>query len=124
MKLDIITLRSDLHALEQRIRALKLPLRRPWTHPMGSVQAQLRHEADQATALCTLLAWSRGRLHRTNPPAPWRDAARDCGSTQPWDAVEHNRCVAARVAPRYTSSSAEPYPPAVAPAVGARTARS
>jgi hypothetical protein len=60
------------------------------------------------TALYTLRAYLRGRLHRNNPPPEVRDynrAARQDPSLQRgpmwWNRLEHNRELALRTAPRY-----------------------
>ena len=108
MNIDTSLLMADLHALEQRIAALKTLLRQPWTRAMADEQQQLLSLAAEATALYTLRAWSRGRLHRTCPPRELQDSARDLGRPLAWDAREHNRRVAERLAPRYHRAAIEP----------------
>lgn len=111
MNIDITTLETDLRALERRIRIVKEPLRKPWTEPMAAAQAELLDLAAEATALYTLRAWARGRLHRTQPPRALRDAHAALHIPLAWDAKEHNRKVAERVAPRYTAAMIHADPP-------------
>lgn len=101
MNIDIPRLRSDMRELEQRMRATKEPLRRPWTEPMVEVQAEQLRLAAQLTALYTLRAWARARLHRTQPPRYLRDSHEALGMPLRWDAQRHNREVAERAAERY-----------------------
>ncbi len=110
MKLDIDRLATDITDLEERIRAVKIPLRRTWTEPMDHLQGQLLALAAEVTALYTLRAWVRGRLHRTQPPRPLRDAYRDMGLTLSWDAKQHNRTEAERAAERYRLAEDERTP--------------
>ncbi|GEM_PF-3941554 len=53
-RFDLGELRRYRRALDLRIRALKAVLRTRWTEPMVT---------RQATELCVLRAWLRGRLH-------------------------------------------------------------
>jgi len=99
--IDILTLEADIRALEHRIRTVKQPLRKPWTEPMGAAQAELLDLAAEATALYTLRAWARGRLHRTVPPRALRETSEAMSVPLEWDAKEHNRKLAEQVARRY-----------------------
>lgn len=108
MNIDIPKLKSDLRALEHRIRILKQALRRPWAEPMTAAQADLHALAAEATALYTLRAWAHGRLHRTQPPRELRDSSAALGVPLEWDAQAHNRRLAERVAPRYPVTASEP----------------
>lgn len=114
MNIDISTLEADMRALERRIRIVKQPLRKPWTEPMAAAQAELLDLAAEATALYTLRAWARGRLHRTQPPRELRSSAEALHIPLAWDAKEHNRKLAEQVAPRYTSSTSRAAPPSEA----------
>lgn len=105
---EISLLRADLKALEDRIRTVKQALRRPWTGPMEQVQAEALELAAEATELCTLRAWARGRLHRTVPPRDLRDSCEALGIPLRWDPQEHNRKVAERVAKRYRTPPSRP----------------
>lgn len=107
MNLDIPRLLHDIHDLEDRIRAIKLRLRRRWEQPMGALQAEQLELAADATELYTLRAWSRGRLHRQRPPRSLRDAHRDLGLPLAWDAQQHNRSSAERIVERYRVPPAE-----------------
>jgi hypothetical protein len=111
MNIDIPRLEADMRALERRIRIIKQPLRKPWTEPMSAAQAELIDLAAEATALYTLRAWARGRLHRTAPPRALRSSNEALGVGLEWDAKEHNRKLAERVAQRYTSSTTPPLLP-------------
>jgi hypothetical protein len=106
--IDIPRLEADMRALERRIRIVKQPLRKPWTEPMAAAQAELLDLAAEATALYTLRAWARGRLHRTEPPRALRDSNDALGVPLKWDAKEHNRKLAERVAQRYPPSTDQP----------------
>jgi hypothetical protein len=114
MNIDIVMLQADMRALERRIRIIKQPLRQPWTQPMAAAQAELLDAAAEATALYTLRAWVRGRLHRTQPPRELRDSTAALGLPLEWDAKEHNRKLAEQVAPRYTPSASQADPPSTA----------
>jgi hypothetical protein len=114
MNIDIAMLEADMRALERRIRIIKQPLRQPWTQPMAAAQAELLDSAAEATALYTLRAWVRGRLHRTQPPRELRDSSAALGVPLEWDAKEHNRKLAEQVAPRYTPSASQAAPPSAA----------
>lgn len=63
------------------------------------------------TALYTLRAYLRGRLHRHNPPPEVRDYNRSLranpnpyGGPMRWNRLEHNRAVALQAAARYQVS--------------------
>ena len=64
------------------------------------------------TKLYTLRAFSRGRMHRKNPPPEIRDYNRSmiCNGEpflqREWDMWEHNRMVAESVAPDYAMEKA------------------
>jgi len=111
--IDILTLHADIQALEHRIRIIKAPLRKPWTEPMATAQAELLDLAAEVTALYTLRAWVRGRLHRTAAPRELRDSSKSLGVPLEWDAREHNRKLAERVAPRYVPTATQPAPSCV-----------
>lgn len=64
------------------------------------------------TALYTLRAYLRGRIHRHNPPPEVRDYNRSLranpnpyGEPMHWNRLEHNRAVALQTATRYQMSS-------------------
>lgn len=63
MTIDIEKLKADRRELERRIRGLELVLRAPWTEPMAARQRELALCKREATQLCVLRAWVRGRLH-------------------------------------------------------------
>lgn len=107
MNLNITALDTDLRALERRIREIKRPLRQAWTEPMDQAQAELIERAAEITALYTLRAWTRGRLHRTQAPRELRDSCRALGIPLDWDAREHNRTVAEQAAARYQLTASE-----------------
>lgn len=108
MNIDIPRLHDDVRALEHRIHVLKQALRRPWAEPMGAAQAELVDLAGEATALYTLRAWARGRLHRTAAPRELRASSATLGAPLEWDARAHNRELAEQIAPRYRASEASP----------------
>lgn len=110
MNIDLSTLEADMRALERRIRIVKQPLRKPWTEPMAAAQAELLDLAAEATALYTLRAWARGRLHRTQPPRELQRSAAALHIPLEWDAKEHNRTLAEQVALRYTPSPSQAAP--------------
>ena len=61
---------------------------------------------EYVTALYTLRAWCRGKMHRKNPPAPIRDfnrTAEQNGWTDrmTWNMEDHNRKIAEQTAKRY-----------------------
>jgi hypothetical protein len=64
--MDIQQLKNDRKALEERIREVKSELRTTWTRPMGDVQAEHLRLKKEATGLCILRAWLRGKLHITD----------------------------------------------------------
>ncbi len=61
--IDLDKLKDDRCHLEEEIRALKKELRTTWTRPMGSEQNTLRYLKEEATELCILRAWMRGKTH-------------------------------------------------------------
>lgn len=61
--MDIQRLKEDRKALEERIREVKTELRSTWTKPMGDVQVEHLRLKAEATELCILRAWLRGRFH-------------------------------------------------------------
>ena len=63
MRIDMERLRHDRQKLDERIRAAKRALRTTWTRPMADVQHELLALKLEATELCILRAWLRGRLH-------------------------------------------------------------
>lgn len=63
MTINITQLKEDRRELEDRIRAVKKELRSTWTRPMGDLQLELISLKRQATELCILRAWARGRHH-------------------------------------------------------------
>lgn len=56
-------LRADRRELEEQIRQVKKELRSCWTRPMGKEQYELIRLKLEATELCILRAWLRGRHH-------------------------------------------------------------
>ena len=62
-QMNINQLKQDRKSLEDRIREVKTELRSTWTKPMGAVQAEHIRLKKEATELCILRAWMRGRLH-------------------------------------------------------------
>jgi hypothetical protein len=63
MTINIPKLKQDRRELEDRIRAVKKELRSTWTKPMANLQYELISLKRQATELCILRAWTRGRHH-------------------------------------------------------------
>jgi hypothetical protein len=63
MKIEMMKLRADRRALEIRIRAIKAVLRTTWTTPMAESQRELHACKREATELCILRAWLRGKQH-------------------------------------------------------------
>lgn len=61
--MNITKLKEDRAALEERIRQVKKELRSSWTRPMADRQYELIELKREATELCTLRAWLRGRHH-------------------------------------------------------------
>lgn len=61
--MNITKLKEDRAALEERIRQVKKELRSSWTRPMAPEQYELIELKREATELCTLRAWLRGRHH-------------------------------------------------------------
>ena len=67
MKINMERLRHDRRKLDERIRATKRVLRTTWTQPMAHAQHELLALKLEATELCILRAWLRGRLHVPDP---------------------------------------------------------
>ena len=63
MNINMKQLKQDRRELEDRIRVVKKELRSTWTKPMASLQYELISLKRQATELCILRAWVRGRHH-------------------------------------------------------------
>ena len=62
--------------------------------------------SEYVTALYTLRAWHRGKMHRQNPPASIRDFNRTMEEQgrpdrMEWDMEKHNRKIAEEAAKRY-----------------------
>lgn len=78
---DLARLRAARSALDLQILAHKRELRARWQRPMHAEQRELLRCKRQATELCILRAWLRGR----------------------WHLADHERCaeVAARLAPQF-----------------------
>jgi hypothetical protein len=79
--IDFARLRAARSALDLQILARKRELRARWQRPMHAEQRELLRCKQQATELCILRAWLRGR----------------------WHLADHERCaeVAARLAPQF-----------------------
>lgn len=90
---------SDIHNSEEAHRA------GAW--PAYAKEHGLRRfgYADHVTALYTLRAATRSKLHRLNPPANIRDYNRHLlesgGVAKEWYASEHNRAIAEGMAAKY-----------------------
>ena len=74
-----------------------------WWHPA--------HYEEHVTALYTLRAYLRGRMHRKNPPAPIRDYNRTMEeqgspSRMTWNMEDHNRKLAEQTAQHYIKQDA------------------
>ena len=63
MNINIPQLKQDRRELEVRIRLVKKALRSTWTKPMADTQYERISLKRQATELCILRAWIRGRHH-------------------------------------------------------------
>lgn len=61
--MNITQLKQDRRELEEQIRAAKKQLRTRWTKPMADVQYELIRLKLEATELCILRAWLRGKHH-------------------------------------------------------------
>ena len=81
MNINIPQLKQDRRELEARIRLVKKALRSTWTKPMADTQYELISLKRQATELCILRAYARGRWHLPD--------------------VDYCKEVAERIAPRY-----------------------
>ena len=83
---------------------------------LGRQMSQWWHPAqyeEHVTALYTLRAWCRGKMHRQNPPAPIRDFNRtmeETGQTSrmTWDMEAHNQRIAEATAESYYIDQDEP----------------
>jgi hypothetical protein len=67
MNIDINQLRMERRRIDAQIRVLKSDLRTRWTRPMVDVQRQLLAAKHEATELCILRAWLRGKSHVADP---------------------------------------------------------
>lgn len=107
-KIDIKKLVSDIKECEAARR------KGQWSEytkerEMGQQFGQWWHPAyyeEHVTALYTLRAWCRGKMHRQNPPAPIRDFNRTMEETRQtsrmtWDMEAHNRRIAEETALKY-----------------------
>lgn len=100
--IDIHLLVDDIHAAEAAQREGKW---REFCKDRGL--SQYTNHPKFVTGLYTLRAWLRGKLHRQNPPEEIRDFNRTMIETdrrhlcQTWDAKEHNRKIAERMAEGY-----------------------
>lgn len=98
-------LREDRRELDEEIRALKKELRSPWGDTwMGAEQNQLRRLKAEATSLCILRAYLRGKQHLS-----------DEGFNKEESLADYCREEAQRLLPQYTkpktlSSNAEASP--------------
>ncbi len=63
LPVDHTRLRAARRALDLQIVALKRELRARWQRPMHDEQRELLRCKHQATELCILRAWLRGRWH-------------------------------------------------------------
>jgi hypothetical protein len=63
MRIDMNRLRADRRLLDERIRTVKRALRTTWVRPMAEEQYELIACKREATELCILRAWLRGKLH-------------------------------------------------------------
>jgi hypothetical protein len=62
-KIDINRLRAERRRIDAQIRVLKSELRTCWTRPMVAEQRELLALKHEATELCILRAWLRGKQH-------------------------------------------------------------
>ena len=62
-KIDINHLQMERRRIDAQIRVLKSELRTCWTRPMVAEQRQLLALKHEATELCILRAWLRGKQH-------------------------------------------------------------
>jgi hypothetical protein len=67
MNIDINRLRMERRRIDAQIRVLKSDLRTRWTRPMVDAQRQLIALKYEATELCILRAWLRGKQHLADP---------------------------------------------------------
>ena len=75
-RIDLQALRAARGALDLQILALKRQLRSRWQRPMHDEQRALLRLRQEATELCVLRAWSRGRWHLVDHALCERVAAR------------------------------------------------
>lgn len=61
--INIHQLRMERRRIDAQIRVLKAELRTRWTRPMVAEQRQLLALQHEATELCILRAWVRGKQH-------------------------------------------------------------
>ena len=95
--IDINKLVDSIHAAEDAHRD------GTWSEYAKTNGIRVWNYAGHVTGLYTLRAWLRGRLHRQNPPEQIRDFNRtmeeqDRPARLDWDATEHNRKIAVKVA--------------------------
>jgi len=101
MQINIKKLVDDIHAAEKLHRTSW----DAWTKFCKDRKYSPWRYADVVTGFYTLRAWTRGRLHRKNPPPHVRDynrSMREAGRMCiEWDAEDHNRKLAERVSEYY-----------------------
>jgi hypothetical protein len=95
IEVDIHALRLSLAETAAEIRELKRTLRQTWTRPMAVEQRALHELAQQATLLCILRAYLRGRHHLQRP------MRRGAYPGMKWDAAAYHRQAAEHAAERY-----------------------
>jgi len=99
--IDVSRLVADIHHAEAAQRS------GAWTEHAKAHRIR-RTYAEHVTALYTLRAYLRGRVHRRNPPAQirdynravWKDAHPYLKPLR-WNALEHNRALALETAAAY-----------------------
>lgn len=74
--IDLPALKAARRDLDARILALKLVLRARWLAPMSDEQRALLRLKHEATGLCVLRAWLRGRWHLPDREACAAEAER------------------------------------------------
>jgi hypothetical protein len=96
---NIQKLVSDIHSSEEAYRT------GTWFTYAAERGLRKFGYVDHVTALYTLRAATRSKLHRLNPPQNIRDYNRylleSGGVVREWDAAEHNRAIAEAMAPQY-----------------------
>lgn len=96
--IDITKLVDSIHAAEDSYRDGS------WGEYAKTNGISRWNYAGHVTGLYTLRAWLRGKLHRHNPPEEIRDFNRTVKEQglpyklREWDATEHNRKIAEKVA--------------------------